>query len=100
MSEAKQETTAKGRFFQLGRIVATKAIHALMMEGRLNGMSLLRRHVSGDWGDLCEEDCELNEKAIGGEGRVFSSYDTEHGKIFIITEWDRSVTTILFASEY
>ena len=67
----------------------------------------LSRHARGDWGDLCKVDKEVNDDAIANEGnpdmqgRVLSEYNSKDGtKIWIITEWDRSVTTILFPSEY
>jgi len=66
----------------------------------------LDRHRNGDWGDLCDEDKAMNnesliiEKSGGWADRLFSSYETEFGKIYIITEHDRSVTTILLPEEY
>lgn len=62
----------------------------------------LSRHAQADWGDLCREDRERNDQALeSGEERLFSSYHTEDGtKFWIITEWDRSVTTILLPDEY
>ena len=62
----------------------------------------LARHAQGDWGDLCREDHERNNQALqSGEERLFSSYHTEDGtKFWIITEWDRSVTTVLLPDEY
>lgn len=62
----------------------------------------LERHISGDWGDIEQEDKEANDKAIEHGGRLFSSYITDEGgtKIWIITEWDRSATNILFPHEY
>lgn len=62
------------------------------------------RHHCGDWGDLCEEDINTNEEALKNGERLFSSYEIhEDGEIitiWIITEWDRSVTTILLPEEY
>lgn len=70
-------------------------------------MDCFDRYRRGDWGDLCIEDAEMNAWAIENGGRVFASYDMPDGvdidgetKIWIITEWDRSVTTILFPGEY
>ena len=63
----------------------------------------LKRHLNADWGDLDEEDKKQNDKALqSGESRLFSAYifqDTGE-KIWIITEWDRSATTILYPDEY
>ena len=59
------------------------------------------RHLAGDWGDLCDEDRVANEQALAEGGRLFSSYTQEGDqKIWIITEWDRSVTTVLLPEEY
>ena len=62
----------------------------------------LARHCDGDWGDLCDEDKDLNEHALqNGDDRLFSKYTYKNGEhIYIITEWDRSATTILFPDEY
>ena len=66
--------------------------------------SLLNRHATGDWGDLDPEDAKLNDAALtSGEDRIFSVYKRDgipDGKIWIITERDRSATTVLFPSEY
>ena len=63
----------------------------------------LNRHVSGDWGELCEEDKELNDQALHDGNRILSAYETSAGytrKIWVITEADRSVTTLLLPEEY
>lgn len=60
----------------------------------------LSRYRNCDWGDLTAEDAELNNFAIDNNGRIFAAYNTNCGKIYIITESDRSVTTILFEDEY
>ena len=60
----------------------------------------LRRHVSGDWGELCPEDVEQNERSLE-EGRLVSVYhDQNETKFYIITEADRSVTTVLLPEDY
>ena len=62
---------------------------------------LLNRHLSGDWGDLCDEDRELNDEATKNGSRVLSSYTLNTGeKIWIITEADRSSTCLLLPCEY
>ena len=72
----------------------------------ISPLSFLQRHVSADYGDLCESDKKLNEEAIAHEGnlekqqRVFSSYKVGKSTLYIITEWDRSVTTLLLSSDY
>lgn len=63
----------------------------------------LRRYWKLDWGDTCEEDKEQNDKAIREGERVMAEYrhpKKEEWRIWIITEWDRSVTTVLFPEEY
>ena len=58
------------------------------------------RHTMGDWGDLCDDDKRLNDLAIESGDRIFSAYNTSFGKIYVITEADRSYTTIMRAEEY
>jgi len=61
----------------------------------------LFRHVLGDWGELCEQDRRVNDVALRYGGRIASRYCSQTGTIFwIITEWDRSVTTVLLPEEY
>lgn len=61
---------------------------------------LLARHQGGDWGDVGGEDGHLNDRALRNGGRLFSAYDTDAGRVWIITEADRSATTVLLPSEY
>ena len=64
-------------------------------------MKCLDRHFSGDWGEVCEEDAAANDLAAKtGDRLLLSAYTVEGRKIWIITEWDRSVTTVLFPEEY
>jgi len=93
--------------FQFGRCVQTSGVaHESnnSPEFALNVRKCLNRHLSGDWGDLCDDDKKLNDEAVKNEDRILSAYNlnTSEGdnKIYIITEWDRSVTTVLFPSEY
>ena len=87
--------------FELGRMVATPgALEAIETAGQ-KPIEFLRRHQSGDWGDLCDEDKQENEFSVSRELRIFSAYHTARGeKLWIITESDRSATTILLPSEY
>ena len=83
--------------FPLGRILATPGVVAL----ELDLARYLRRHHCGDWGDeLCPEDRQAHEHSHEDGTRLRSSYSTPGGSIYIITEHDRSVTTILLPSEY
>ncbi|BCN39499.1 hypothetical protein ALDI51_28180 [Alicycliphilus denitrificans] len=88
--------------FTPGQVVMTCGVDALVEQGRLNPIPFLRRHLSGDWGDLDDSDKRQNDAALkSGEDRLFSSYKVTLGlKLWIITEWDRSVTTLLLPSEY
>lgn len=88
--------------FPAGQIIVTAGVDALIHQGRLNPNEYLRRHLSGDWGDLDEPDRLQNDAALeSGEDRLFSSYQVAPNlKLWIITEWDRSVTTLLLPDEY
>jgi len=85
--------------FQLGSIVATPG--ALKSVSHDEIICSLRRHSQGDWGELDREDVAANERALEKGGRLVSAYKTVQGtKFWIITEADRSATTILLPSEY
>jgi hypothetical protein len=87
--------------FDLGQLVATPgALTALEKSGQ-NAMEFLSRHVSGDWGELPKEDQDENRLSLAKGFRLLSSYRTTAGdKLWVITEADRSVTTILLPEEY
>lgn len=88
-----------GITFSLGQVVATRGVAEAL--NSLEIAYLLSRHASGDWGGLDDEDKELNDFSLStGEGRLFSSFLTCHGKVLVITEHDRSYTTVLFPHEY
>jgi len=89
--------------FKLGTIVHTPGFESVAGEDLLKvAGGLIGRHCSGDWGNLCDEDKEMNEHAItpGNDQRVLSKYDVGGESVYVITEWDRSVTTLLLPSEY
>ena len=88
--------------FKLGQCVATRNAVALMERQHINPLHLLRRHANGDGGDLSDSDRALNATAIvSGNDRVFSAYVMPSGdKLWVITEWDRSVTTVLLPVDY
>ena len=86
--------------FPLGQIVATPAVIVLFNEHRQSILTLLRRHVSGDWGELCAEDKAENTLSVQQGFRILSRYTVAGETVWIITEADRSVTTALFPSEY
>lgn len=82
-----------------GRIVITRGAEAILSPDDL--LIGLLRHMRADWGDLCEEDKAANDFALLTESRLLSAYRAECGKTFwIITEHDRSRTTILLPNEY
>lgn len=86
---------------ELGQVLVTAGVHALVQEGHLDPFFCLRRHAAGDWGDLTDHDKAVNERALQGGSQIFSMYEISPTlKIYVITEWDRSVTTLLLPSEY
>ena len=89
------------RLFTLGQIVATPgALQALEKAGQLASHFLVK-HALGDWGDLCDEDKTANDEALADDLRILSAYRLEDGtKIWVITEADRSATTLLLPEEY
>ena len=101
----KQKRRNETMLFRLGRTVITKSISDVIEATPrfLDEINFaLARYVNGDWGELPEGDANSNDFAIKSSQpeRVFATYDTTQGKIWIITEWDRSYTTILFPSDY
>ena len=91
-------TTISGRFAP-GRLVATPA--ALNAVLRSEMMDALWRHLHCDWGDVSAEDARRNDQALHHRERLFSAYHTrDNVKFWIITEEDRSATTILLPEDY
>jgi hypothetical protein len=88
--------------FPLGQTVATPGSLELMSKNGITPSDLIDRHVSGDFGDLCRKDLKANQDALKTGARIFSSYriNDRNDKIWIITEADRSVTTLLLPEEY
>jgi hypothetical protein len=84
----------------LGRVVATPGALKLLSEIGEDPFDYLARHALGDWGELCAFDRRQNEIAWREGYRVLSSYNVSAGRVWIITEADRSVTTILLPEEY
>lgn len=104
----------------LGQLVATRAVDDLKESNKEFNEFLkncLGRYLNNDWGDLEEDDKQMNDEAVkSGEDRILASYKFpdnaswaddalnmyggKENRIWIITEWDRSVTTILFPGEY
>lgn len=91
----------KKPLFDLGQTVATPGAIEALQQARISAASLLCRHQCGDWGDLDPEDLAENKLALNQGFRIFSSYQlTDTIKIWVITEADRSVTTVLLPEEY
>lgn len=85
--------------FRLGQTVITPG--ALQALSHQDVLVALTRHASADWGDVCEEDRQSNEQALQQGARLLSACHSTCGvKFWIITEWDRSVTTVLLPEEY
>ena len=90
---------ATGSRFSLGAVVIT--VNALATIQPEEVQAALRRHGQGDWGDLGSDDRAENVRALKFGGRLFSAYTAGNGtKFYIITESDRSVTTILLPEDY
>ena len=87
--------------FHLGDVVATPQSIYVLSESGMSVQSLLQRHATGDWGNLCTDDINANNDALQYGDRLLSSYVlSDSCKVWVITEWDRSVTTILLPCEY
>ncbi len=86
--------------FRLGQIVATRGVLAYIEHHGIAADPYLKRHVSGDWGSVPPEDARANCLAVQHGARILSSYDIVGKHVWIITEADRSTTTLLFPEEY
>ena len=87
--------------FELGQIVATPGALAALKKAGQQPREFLTRHINRDWGDLDEEDRKENEYSLEHGFRLLSAYKTDAGdRLWIITEADRSVTTLLLPEEY
>lgn len=103
-------TTSNRQFrFPHGDVVATRAALAVLKSFGYSALPYLIRHLQGDWGDLCAEDRNANESALEHGGRLFSSYDLSNiegpatgrrPRLWIVTEHDRSATTLLLPEDY
>lgn len=95
----------KNNKFLLGRVVATRGVMSWIQSAGNHDIrntrvtKCLTRHASGDWGDVDKEGAGANDRSIKG-GRLVSEYTIDERRIWIITEADRSTTSILFPEEY
>ena len=86
---------------RLGQLLMTRGAIAAFQDVAEGPGSYIVRHAKGDWGNVCEEDKRLNDRALERDERVLSSYELSDGtEVWIITEWDRSATTLLLPIEY
>jgi hypothetical protein len=67
---------------------------------RMYVLDAIQRHIQGDWGEMCPEDKRENERALKNGTRLMSAYEIDGVKVWVITEADRSVTTVLFPEDY
>lgn len=89
--------------FETGQLVTTRAVHDNLEREDFSKdiANALKRYCACDWGELCQEDKELNDSAVlNNNDRIVARYKTCIKDIYIITEWDRSATTVLFVNEY
>ena len=100
-SASSQKAGVSWPLFSLGQVLATPGALKLLETHRLLPLSFIQRHVSGDWGDICAEDRQANVDALQYGYRLMSVYAvTPSDKLWIITEADRSSTTLLLPEEY
>jgi hypothetical protein len=92
--------------FSFGQLVATPGALEALHKSSQSAAEFVQRHVRGDWGDVCDEDRQLNDQSLADGSRILSTYRTSLGeKLWIITEaaddsGQRPATTILLPSEY
>ena len=87
--------------FPIGQVVATPGALAAFNSAGQTPLDFIRRHATGDWGDLDDHDREENERSLKNGCRLLSAYHLRDGtKIWVITEADRSATTLLLPEEY
>lgn len=92
------------RKFELGKFVTTTSVAELTVkcdEFDEFVADSLKRYADCDWGDMCEEDKAMNDEAVKNGARIFAAYDhSKFGQLWIISEADRSSTTVLLSSKY
>ncbi|WP_394230525.1 hypothetical protein [Shewanella colwelliana] len=94
-------TTSARPLFDLGLIVITQGVKAILTEQNQSKLDrFIAAHSVGDWGEIAVSDRLLNDEAIVKSGRIMSAYSLDNVRFWIITEADRSVTTLLLPSEY
>jgi hypothetical protein len=86
--------------FRLGHIVATRAVLMHLEKYGILADTYLFLHVRGEWGEVPPEDAEANRRAVQHGARILSAYVIAEARVWLITEADRSATTLLFPEEY
>lgn len=86
--------------FSLGKTIATPKAMEALQHLNIPKSLLLVRHHAGDWGDLSDGDKEANDEALASNDQIFSAYEFNGVRLWVITEADRSATTILLPEEY
>ena len=95
------QQTERKPLFDLGQLVATPGALAALEKSGQSPMDFLSRHVTGDWGEIPEEDRKENQLSLEKGFRLMSSYRTTAGdRVWVITEGTRSHTTLLLPDEY
>ena len=93
--------TPPPELFELGRVVGTPGAVVKLIEHEVDATELVTRHAFGFWGDLDPEDRAANEAAVESGGRIVSCFTLpDASRVWVITEADRSVTTLLLPEEY
>ena len=92
-------TPSEPKLVPLGRTVATPAVLGTVSQPDI--VAALRRHAAGDWGDVTPDDRAANDDALKSNERILSVYQSATGTTFwVLTEADRSVTTVLLPDDY
>lgn len=90
--------------FKMGELFVTNGVNCLRKEDFKFEVFLhdsMKKYVNGDWGDMCEEDKKLNDYSVINGERIVAKYNyNEDVAIYVITEWNRSYTTIMLTEEY
>jgi len=95
-----EETNQVKPLFVLGQTLTTPGALVVMQGMDISPISILNRHQCGDWGDMDQDDKDANNLAVNVESRIFSAYKFDTILLWVITEADRSSTTILLPEEY
>jgi len=95
-----KETNQVKPLFSLGQTLTTPGALVVMQGMDISPVLILNRHQCGDWGSMDQDDKEANDSALNTEARIFSAYKFGTVLLWVITEADRSATTILLPEEY